>query len=70
MDKGRIELDLVVMGVIYGEGKYSKYFATYLLGAYLNGKLHPVSRVGTGFMEQQLEELTVLFQGIIVKNKP
>jgi ATP-dependent DNA ligase len=31
---GTIDLDLVVMGVIYGEGKRNPFFATFLLGAY------------------------------------
>jgi len=58
VDTGLIDLDLVVMGVIKGSGKNSNYFATYLLGTYIDDKLYPVSKLGSGFTEDELSYFT------------
>ena len=42
---GSIDLDLVVMGVDPGKGKNSLLFSNFLLGAYHQGKLYPITRV-------------------------
>lgn len=43
------------MGVSYGQGKRSPFFAAYLVGVYHEGKLFPVCKVGTGFTDEQLQ---------------
>lgn len=50
-DSQEMDLDLVVMGVDYGQGKRSNYFGSFLLGVYHDGKYHAVSKVGSGFSE-------------------
>jgi len=50
-DTGLIDVDLVVMGASYGEGKRSEFLSTFLVGTYHEGKLYPISRIGTGFTE-------------------
>ena len=50
-DTGSIDLDLILMGADYGKGKRKSTFATFLLGIYHEGKIYPVSRVGSGFKE-------------------
>lgn len=54
MDTGKIDLDLVVMGADFGAGKKSKVFAGFLMGTYHEGNLHPVSRLGSGFTNEEL----------------
>jgi ATP-dependent DNA ligase len=41
-----------------------------LLGAYLGEKVYPLTRIGTGFTEEQLAEFTELFKEGIVEEKP
>ena len=53
-DTGSIDLDLIVMGADFGQGKRSRLFSTFLLGVYHEGSIYPVSRVGTGFTDDQL----------------
>lgn len=57
-DTGEIDLDLVVMGVDTGKGKKSSTFAAFLLGAYHEGQLYPITKVGSGFTDQEAEDLT------------
>lgn len=60
---GEIEkesLDLIVMGVYKGKGKRSLTFGSYLVGAW-NSKTStywPITKVGTGFSDEDLSSLT------------
>ena len=56
--KKSLKLDLVVGGYIPGKGERSTYFGGLLLGAYERGRLHYVGRVGSGFTEAELAEIT------------
>ena len=56
--KKSLKLDLVVGGYISGKGERSPYFGGLLLGAYERGQLHYVGRVGSGFTEAELAEIT------------
>jgi ATP-dependent DNA ligase len=44
-----MDLDLVLMGADYGKGKYNSIYSSFLLGTLHQGKIHPISKVGTGF---------------------
>ncbi len=50
-------LDLVVTGAEWGEGKRAHVFGSFLLSVRSNGKLVPISRVATGFTDEQLNRL-------------
>lgn len=54
-DKGYIDLDLIVIGADYGRGKKATYFSSFLVGVKYGIKIVPVSRVGTGFADEQLQ---------------
>ena len=56
--KKSLKLDLVVGGYIPGKGERSSYFGGLLLGAYEQGLLYYVGRVGSGFTEAELAEIT------------
>ncbi len=56
--KKSLKLDLVVGGYIPGKGERSFYFGGLLLGAYDRGLLYYVGRVGSGFTEAELAEIT------------
>ena len=56
--KKSLKLDLVVGGYIPGKGERSFYFGGLLLGAYERGLLYYVGRVGSGFTEAELAEIT------------
>ncbi len=43
------------MGGYYGQGKRKEAISAYLLGVYHEGKYYPMSKVGSGFSEEQLE---------------
>ena len=46
----KIELDLVLMGAIRGTGfKNKDIFTSFLMGTPYNGKIVPISNVGSGF---------------------
>ncbi len=55
--KKSLKLDLVIGGYIPGKGGRAPYFGGLLLGAYSNGQLHYVGRVGSGFTDKELEEI-------------
>lgn len=44
-----------------------KHFSSLLLGAYKNGKLEYVGRVGTGFSDKKQKEMMALFKPLIIK---
>jgi ATP-dependent DNA ligase len=51
----KVELDLIVMGANRGQGsKNSRHFTSYLLGASYQGKILPVSNVGSGLTEEMM----------------
>ncbi|MDD2755898.1 MAG: hypothetical protein PHS80_10270, partial [Methanothrix sp.] len=52
---------LVIVGYIPGKGGRATSFAGLLLGAYRNGQLHYVGRVGSGFTDRELEEIAADF---------
>jgi DNA ligase-1 len=50
-------LDLAVIGAEWGEGKRAHVFGSFLLACQDAGKLVPLSRVATGFSDEQLAEV-------------
>ena len=56
--KKSLKLDLVVGGCIPGKGERSTYFGGLLLGAYDRDGLRYVGRVGSGFTEAELAEIS------------
>lgn len=65
-------LDLVVVGAFYGKGKRAGVFGSYLLAARdeESGKLLTVSKLGSGFTDDELKELTEKFKSLVMKRKP
>ena len=59
--KKSLKLDLVIGGYIPGKGGRAPYFGGLLLGAYNQGQLHYVGRVGSGFTDRELEEIAAGF---------
>ncbi|MFZ3146765.1 non-homologous end-joining DNA ligase [Methanothrix sp.] len=59
--KKSLKLDLVVGGYIPGKGDRLPYFGGLLLGAHSQGKLVYISRVGSGFTEEELQDITSRF---------
>jgi DNA ligase D-like protein (predicted ligase) len=56
--KKRLTMDLVVGGYIPGQGQRKPFFGGLLLGAYDADKLIFTGRVGSGFTEKELEEIS------------
>ncbi len=50
-------IDVVICGLVQGEGKRAPYFGSLVMGLYKGGKLVHVGNVGTGFDEKTLKEL-------------
>jgi bifunctional non-homologous end joining protein LigD len=63
-------LDCVICGYTLGEGKREKYFGALLLGAWHEGKLRYLGRVGTGWEEKDLEEITTMLKKIEIGKNP
>ena len=59
--------DYIIIGYTKGEGKRKNSFGALLLGAYKNGNITYVSRVGTGFDDKEIREMTKEFQKIKTK---
>ncbi|KRX02486.1 Nucleic acid-binding, OB-fold [Pseudocohnilembus persalinus] len=57
-------LDLVPLAVYQGKGKRSKFFGAYLLGSFNKQiqKYEVVCKLGTGFSDEVLEQLTTHYQ--------
>ncbi len=62
--KVRHEDEFVIAGYTPPSGK-RKYFGALLLGAYRDGKLHYVGKVGTGFSESTLAMLYKKFRPLV-----
>ncbi len=60
-------LDLAVIGAEWGEGKRAHLFGSFLLACQDAGKLVPLSRVATGFSDEQLAEVYDLLKNSIIK---
>jgi DNA ligase-1 len=60
-------LDLAVIGAEWGEGKRAHVFGSFLVACQDQGKLVPLSRVATGFSDEQLTEVYELMKDRVVK---
>ena len=60
-------LDLAVIGAEWGEGKRAHVFGSFLVACQDQGKLVPLSRVATGFSDEQLSEVYELMKDRVVK---
>ena len=63
-------LDCIICGYTLGEGKREKYFGALLLGIWHEGKLRYLGRVGTGWEEKDLEEITAMLKKIEAEKNP
>lgn len=59
-------LDLAVVGAEWGEGKRAHYFGSFLLACQKNGELITLSKVATGFSDEQLAEAYDLLHDRII----
>lgn len=60
-------LDLAVIGAEWGEGKRAHVFGSFLVACQDAGKLVPLSRVATGFSDEQLADVYDLLKDSIKK---
>jgi len=60
-------LDLVVTGAEWGEGKRAHVFGSFLLSVRDDDRLVPISRVATGFSDEQLSWLFDILQDDIIR---
>jgi len=60
-------LDLAVIGAEWGEGKRAHVFGSFLVACQDAGKLIPISRVATGFSDEQLAEVYDLLKESVIK---
>ena len=59
-------LDLAVIGAEWGEGKRAHAFGSFLVACQDEGKLIPLSRVATGFSDEQLAEVYALLKDTVI----
>ncbi|PKL69830.1 MAG: DNA ligase [Methanomicrobiales archaeon HGW-Methanomicrobiales-1] len=59
-------LDLAVIGAEWGEGKRAHAFGSFLVACQDEGKLVPLSRVATGFSDEQLAEVYALLKDTVI----
>ncbi len=59
-------LDLAVIGAEWGEGKRAHVFGSFLVACQDQGKLIPLSRVATGFSDEQLAEVYDLLKDSVI----
>jgi len=59
-------LDLAVIGAEWGEGKRAHVFGSFLVACQDQGKLVPLSRVATGFSDEQLAEVYELLKDSVI----
>jgi DNA ligase 1 len=62
-------LDLAVIGAEWGEGKRAQLFGSFLVACQENGKLVPLSRVATGFSDEQLAEVYDMLKDTVTSKK-
>lgn len=62
-------LDLAVIGADWGEGKRAHVFGSFLLACQDQGELVPLSRVATGFSDEQLQEIYVLLKDRVISQQ-
>ncbi|NJE11973.1 ATP-dependent DNA ligase [Thermococcus sp. LS2] len=64
-------LDLVIIGAEWGEGRRAHVLSSFLLGAYDpgTGTFVPVGKVGSGFTDEDLIEFTKMLKPLIKKEK-
>jgi DNA ligase 1 len=60
-------LDLAVIGAEWGEGKRAHFFGSFLVACQDAGKLVPLSRVATGFTDEQLAEVYEILKDTVIK---
>jgi len=60
-------LDLVVVGAEWGEGRRANWLGTFLLACRdeVSGELKTIGKLGTGMTDEQFKELTELFKPLI-----
>jgi len=61
-------LDLAVIGAEWGEGKRAHVFGSFLVACQDQGKLVPLSRVATGFSDEQLAEVYALLKDTVISS--
>lgn len=61
--------EVIIVGYTQNTGS-SKLFSALLLGAYSNGELQYVGKVGTGFKDKQQKEMLAAFKPLITKESP
>jgi DNA ligase-1 len=59
-------LDLAVIGAEWGEGKRAHVFGSFLVACQDQGKLVPLSRVATGFSDEQLADVYELLKDSVI----
>jgi len=61
-------LDLAVIGAEWGEGKRAHVFGSFLMACQDQGRLIPLSRVATGFSDEQLAEVYDLLKDRVISS--
>ncbi|TXT64152.1 MAG: hypothetical protein BAJALOKI3v1_250031 [Promethearchaeota archaeon] len=62
-------IDCIILGYTKGEGKREETFGALLLGAYKDGELVQLGKVGTGWTDRELERLKQKMDTLIVKKE-
>jgi DNA ligase-1 len=62
-------LDLAVIGADWGEGKRAHLFGSFLLACQERGELIPLSKVATGFSDEQLQEIYALLKDRVISQQ-
>jgi len=64
-------LDLVIIGAEWGEGRRAHLLGSFLVGAYdpETGEFLPVGKVGSGFTDEDLIEFTKMLKPLIVREE-
>jgi len=63
-------LDCIICGFTEGTGWREEYFGALLCGIYYQGKLLYIGRVGTGWNEEDLKQLTSLLKKLEIDKNP